>query len=79
MFRHPSRNALPHAQFQAIDRVGMRSFGCPQDEVIVFEHIDQAGVALHQRSSKFDDTTQNFVKSVRRIQPNADFMEYINV
>ena len=77
VFRHPSRNALPHAQFQAVDNFVMRVLRCAQNQFVAFENIDQAGIALHQRSGKFNNAVQYIVKSVRRTETNTDFVEYI--
>jgi len=77
MFRHPSRNALPHAQFQAVDNFFVRVFGGAQNQLVAFENINQAGIALHQRSGKFNNAVQYIVKSIRRTEANTDFVEYI--
>ena len=79
MLRHPSRNALPDAQFQAVDHFRMGILRSSQNEFVAFHDVDEAGVALDQRSSKFDNAAQNVVKSVRRTQAFADFVEYINM
>src|SRR5580692_11736220 len=77
MLRDPSGNALPDAQFQPVDHFRMWILRSPQHELIAFQNVNEAGVALDQRRSKFDHTAQNVVKSVRRTQPFADFMQYI--
>jgi hypothetical protein len=57
----------------------MRILGSAQNELVAFHDVDEAGVALDQRRSKFDNPAQNVVKSVRRSQAFADFVEYINM
>jgi len=79
MFRDPSSNALPDAEFQAVDHVRMRALGGAQDEFVAFENINEAGVALHQSRGKFDHAGQNFVESVCGTEPNTDFVQYIYV
>src|SRR5580704_15566696 len=78
MLRDPSGNALPDAQFQPVDHFRMWILRSPQNELVAFQNVNEAGVALDQRRSKFDHTAQNVVKSVRRTQAFADFVEYIN-
>jgi hypothetical protein len=79
MFRDPSCDSLPHAELQAIDNIRMGILGGAQNEIVSFENINQARVALHQSGSKLDDAAKNFVKSVGSVEANADFMEYIYV
>jgi len=79
VFRDPPRNALPDAEFQAVDNLGMRVLGGSKDEFVAFEYVDQAGIALDQCGSKFDNAAQNFVKSVCCTEADADFVEYINM
>ena len=67
------------AEFQAVDDFGMRVLRGPQDQFVAFKNVDQAGVALHQRGSKFDDAVQNFVKSVAAAEADADVVKYINM
>ena len=65
MLSDPSGDALADAQFQAVHDFRMRILRSPQDEFITFKHVDQAGIALDQRSGKFDHAGQNVPKSVR--------------
>jgi hypothetical protein len=48
-----------------------------QNQILPFQNIDQAGVALHQRGSKVDHTSQYIVKAIRRRQPIADLVQQI--
>jgi hypothetical protein len=79
VLRNPSRNALPNAEFEAVDDVGMRILRRPEHEFIAFENVDEAGVALDQCRSKFNDAVQNFVKAVPCTEAFADFVQYIYV
>src|SRR5579864_6397138 len=79
MLRHPARNALPNAQFQAVDNHWMRVFGSTKNKFIAFENVDEAGVALNQGRREFNNAGQNIMKSVRRTQTDSDFVEYIYV
>jgi hypothetical protein len=77
VFGDPSGNALPHAEFEAIDNFGMRILGGPQNQFVAFEHVDEARVTTHQTGGEFEDARENLVKSVGRTETHADFMEYI--
>jgi len=77
MLRNPSGNALPDAEFQAVDHVLVRVLGGAKDQFVAFQNINEAGVALHQSRGEFDDAAQNFVKSVCGTEPNTDFVQYI--
>jgi hypothetical protein len=79
MLRDPSRNALSDAEFQAVDHIRMRVLGSAKDELIAFEYVDEAGVALDQRRSKFDYAGENVVKAVGSTEANTDFVQYIYV
>ena len=79
MFRHPSRNALSDAQFQAIDHFGVRILRSPQDEFVALKNVDQAGVALDQCRGEFNNPVKNFVKSTRCAEPDTDLVQYIYV
>ena len=48
-----------------------------KNEFVAFEDVN--GVALDQRRGKFDHAGENFVKSIRRTEPDTDFVEYVNV
>jgi hypothetical protein len=78
MFRHPARNALPHAQFEPVHNVGMSVPGSAQDQVLALEHIDEAGIALHQRRGKLHHPAQHFVESAGGRQPATNLMQQIN-
>ena len=43
-------------------------------EVVAFENVDKAGVALHQNSGKFNGARKNFAKSVGCSQSSAGFI-----
>ena len=60
-----TRNVLSDAMFQAVYDLGMRVLRASKHEFVVFQHVDQAGVALHQRGGKFDHAAQDFANSVR--------------
>jgi hypothetical protein len=76
---YPARNALPNAQFQPVDYFGMRILGSAKNEIIALQHIDQAGVALHQRSGEVDYAGKHIVKAIRCRQPIADFVQQIKM
>jgi hypothetical protein len=50
-----------------------------QDELLLFQHINQTGVALHQCGSKLDHSGQHFVETIRRRQPDANLVQQINL
>ena len=77
VLRDPSRDSLPDAQFQTIDHFRMWILRRPQDEFIAFEHIDEAGIALHKRGRKIDNPGKNFVEIVGRVQTDRNFMQYV--
>ena len=77
MFRHPSCNALPQAKFQPIHDFRMRILRGSQNQILAFQNIDQAGVALDQRRSKVDHTSQYIMKAIRRRQPIANLVQQI--
>ena len=78
MFRHPARNALPDAQFEPVHNLGMSVLRSPQDQVFALEHIDQAGIALHQRRGELHHPVEHFVESARCRQPAANLVQQIN-
>ena len=51
----PAGDTFADAEFQAIDHFGMRIAGGAENKVLSFEHINEAGVALHQCGSEVDD------------------------
>jgi hypothetical protein len=63
MFRHPTGNSLPHAQFEPVHHVRMSVLRCPQDQVLALDNIDQAGIAFHQSRGKLHYAIQHFVDS----------------
>ena len=69
----------PSAQFQAIHNFRMRVLRGPQDQIFAFQNINQAGIALHQRGSKVDHTSQYSVKAIGLAQPNANLVQQINM
>ena len=75
MFCHPARDALSQAQFQAVHNLRMAILRSSQDELLLFQHINQAGVALHQCRSKLDHASQYFVETIRRRQPDANLVQ----
>ncbi len=75
MFRHPAGDALSDAQFQTVDYLRMRVLRSSQHEFVAIEHVNQAGIALHQRRREIYDTAQNFVEPCRRAQPNANLVQ----
>src|SRR5207237_9868943 len=42
VFGHPTGDALPQLEFQAIDQFRMGVLGSPQDQFVVFEQISEA-------------------------------------
>ena len=48
MLRHPSCYALSNTEFQTIDHIRVRILRCPQHQLVIFQEVDQARVALHQ-------------------------------
>ena len=79
MFGNPARDALPHAQFQAINHFSMRILGSAQNQVVAFAHIDKAGVALHHGGRKFDDAFKVLMKWIVRSNAAADIVQKINI
>jgi hypothetical protein len=79
VLRHPTCNALPDAQFEAVHNFRMLILRSSQDKLFALKNIDQAGVALHEGGSEFDHAGQHFVKSVRSRQPDSDFVQQINM
>ena len=46
---NPSRNSLPHAELQPIHNLSVRIFRGPQNQLVPFEHVSEAGIAFHHR------------------------------
>ena len=67
----------PSAQFQPIHNFRMRILRGSQNQILALQNIDQAGIALHQRRSKIDHTSQYIVKAIRRRQPIANLVQQI--
>src|ERR1700727_1558224 len=78
VFRHPSRDTLSDAKFQAANNPGMRVLRGPKDEFVAFEHVDQTGIAPHERGGKLNNAAQNLVESVTRAQADTDFVQHLN-
>ena len=62
MFRHPSGDALAHGQLEAVDHFRVWILGRTQDQFVVLDDVDEAGITFHQAHGKIQDFTQNFVK-----------------
>jgi hypothetical protein len=75
MFRHPTGDPLPDAEFEAIDRIGMRVLGSAEDQVFAIDNVDEAGIAPDQSGDKLDDSIQNLMKSVGRGETTANLVE----
>jgi hypothetical protein len=79
MFRYPSGDALSDSKFQTVDYFRMRIHGGAKHKFVPLEYVDETGIALHQRGGKFDNAVQDFMKTVRRPQADADLMEHVNM
>jgi hypothetical protein len=79
MLSHPTGDALSNTKLQAVDYIGMGVGGGSQHQFITFQNVDQAGVALDECRSELDNAVQHFMKSIRRSQAGADFVQYIYV
>jgi len=77
VFGNPSGDALTDAKFEAIDDIGMRVFGCAEDEMLTLQYVNQAGIAFHEAGCEFDYLIQNFVKTVRRCEAAANLMKKV--
>ena len=65
MFGHPARDPLPHLQFEAIDRFGMRILGGAQHEFIILKDVNEAGVAFQHGCRKIHKLCKNLREGCR--------------
>jgi hypothetical protein len=77
MFRYPAGDAFANIQFQAINHIRVRVLGCPQQQVLILENINQAGIAFHQGRCEIYDAREHFVQRVRGGHLSAKFMKKI--
>src|SRR5271163_4698737 len=75
MFRNPARDALSHAEFEAVDNIRMRVLRSAQYEMVTFENIDEAGITLHQRRGEFHHPVKHVMKATSRRQAATNFVE----
>ena len=75
VFGDPSGDALPHPQLEAVDDVPARLLGRAQHELIALEHVDQAGVALHDAGDHVHHTAQHRLQRFGSGEPAADLVQ----
>jgi hypothetical protein len=55
----------------------MLIFRGAENQLLAFQHINQAGIAFDQRGSKFDHTSQHVMNAIRPRQPMANLVQQI--
>src|SRR5687768_16856233 len=75
VLRDPAGDALAHPQLEAIDEVPSRLLRGAQDQVIVFEHVDETGIALHDAGHHVHHAVQHRLQRLRGGEPAADLVE----
>ena len=77
MFGNPTSDTFAKWDLEVVDDVGMGVFGSAQDQVAALQHIDEAGVAIHQVRNKFDDLIKNFVHRIGCSDAGSDIVQEI--
>ena len=77
MFRHPAGDALSHVQFQPVHNLRVRILGGAEQQFVILQHINQAGIALHQGRCKIHNPREHFVQRVGGSHLSAKRMKKI--
>jgi hypothetical protein len=64
-------------ELEAVENFGVGILGGAEDELFIFEHIDEAGIALDQSGGELNDAVQDFVKRVGGGHAAAEFVQEI--
>src|SRR5687767_3170928 len=75
VLRDPAGDALAHPQLEAIDEVPARLLRGAEDQLIVFEHVDETGIALHDAGHDVHHAVEHRFQRLRRGEPAADLVE----
>src|SRR5580704_1496787 len=71
MFSYPSRDALSDLNAKMFDEVCMGIFRRPQDEFLLLQYIDKAGVTRNDCRDEIDDAAQDNMEGVSPGKPAA--------
>ena len=64
MFCDPSSNALADAEFQAVEQLLMWIFRGTQNQVLVFQNIDETGIAFDDFNRKVQNPVKRLMKTI---------------
>src|SRR5690348_9472144 len=78
VFGHPSGDPLAKREHQLIDEISVRIARSAQNQPILFERIDEAGIAGNDGRDEFDDAIEYAVKRVGGGHTAADFVEELD-
>ena len=79
VFGDPSGYAVADLQLEAVDYFGVGIFGGAQDEFVVFENVDEAGIEFGDDGDEVDDFAKDFVERIGGGEAAADFVEQIHL
>ena len=66
MLRHPTRNALTNAQFQAVQNLLMGILRCAENQLLTGKYVDETGITFDQFHCEIQHAVERLVKSIGR-------------
>lgn len=75
MLSHPARDTLPNADLDLVDRIGVRVLRRTQYQVVAFEDVHEAGVALDDVAQQLDNASEHGLQRVGGGQAAADLVK----
>jgi len=73
----PSGDALANLKLETVEDFGVGVFGGAEDKFLVFQNIDEAGIALDECGGELDDAAQDLMERVGGCHAAAEFMKEI--
>jgi hypothetical protein len=78
MLGDPSGNALADLELETVEDFGVGVLGGSEDEFFVFQHVDKAGITLHEGGGELNDAVQDFMERIGGGHAAAEFVKEIN-
>ena len=71
---YPTCDSLPQADTEVINYIRVLILRCAQNQLIVFQYVHEARIAIDQPTGEIHDSIKNYVKRVGRRHPAAYLM-----
>ena len=78
MFGHPPGDAFAHAQLQPADDIEVRRLRGAQHQVLVLEHVDEAGVTRHHGGDELHHALEHGIERVGRRNAGANLVKGVD-